>query len=328
MSSVMTAPRESPASEAPENYLTKETGLRTWLLTTDHKRIALLYMATITVFFFVGGFAAFLMRLNLVTPQGAIMSHESYNRTFTLHGVVMVWFFLVPAVPVTIGNFVLPLVLGARDLAFPRLNLHELVPVRHRRRADRVGAADGRARHRLDVLHAAHDQLHRRPRGAGGDRDLRIRVQLDCDRAQLHRHHPPAAGARHGLVSHAGHLLVALCDVGDLRARHPCAGDHADPAGVRAPVPCRRVRPATRRRPAAVPAHVLVLQPSGRLHHDPAGVRCRQRDRADVLPEAVVRLQVRRLGQHFDCRHQLLRLGPPHVRGRAVGVSPPSCSAC
>ena len=123
MSSVMTAPRESHAPESPESYLTKETGLRTWLLTTDHKRIALLYMATITVFFFIGGFAAFLMRLNLVAPQGAIMSHETYNRTFTLHGVVMVWFFLVPAVPVTLGNFVLPLMLGARDLAFPRLNL-------------------------------------------------------------------------------------------------------------------------------------------------------------------------------------------------------------
>ena len=122
MSTAMTGPPE--AATAPrESYLTNERGLRSWLLTTDHKRIALLYMGTITVFFFIGGLAALLMRLNLISPQGAIMSHESYNRTFTLHGVVMVWFFLVPAVPVTLGNFIVPLMLGARDLAFPRLNL-------------------------------------------------------------------------------------------------------------------------------------------------------------------------------------------------------------
>jgi len=110
--------------EAPkESYLTEEKTLASWLLTTDHKRIALLYMGTITIFFFIGGAAAALMRLNLVTPQGLIVSHEMYNRLFTMHGVVMVWFFLVPAAPTVLGNFVLPLMLGARDLAFPRINL-------------------------------------------------------------------------------------------------------------------------------------------------------------------------------------------------------------
>ena len=105
------------------NYLTEETSIRSWLLTTDHKRIALLYFASITAFFFLGGAAAALMRLNLLSPDGLIVDHETYNRLFTIHGVVMVWFFLVPAVPVTLGNFVTPLMLGARDLAFPRLNL-------------------------------------------------------------------------------------------------------------------------------------------------------------------------------------------------------------
>ena len=110
--------------EKPEkNYLTEDGTLASWLLTTDHKRIALLYLATITVFFFLGGGAAALMRFQLLTPGGAIVSHETYNRLFTLHGVVMVWLFLVPAVPVTLGNFIVPLMLGARDLAFPRLNL-------------------------------------------------------------------------------------------------------------------------------------------------------------------------------------------------------------
>ena len=107
----------------PRSYLNEENTLRSWLLTTDHKRIALLYFASITVFFFLGGTAAALMRLHLVAPEGAIFSHDGYNRAFTLHGVIMVWFFLVPAVPVTLGNFIVPLMIGARDLAFPRLNL-------------------------------------------------------------------------------------------------------------------------------------------------------------------------------------------------------------
>ena len=107
----------------PRSYVTEDGTLSSWLLTTDHKRIALLYFASITAFFFLGGSAAALMRLHLISPGGAIVSHETYNRLFTMHGVIMVWFFLVPAVPVTLGNFFVPLVLGARDLAFPKLNL-------------------------------------------------------------------------------------------------------------------------------------------------------------------------------------------------------------
>ena len=108
---------------APDNYLTDEKSIRSWLMTTDHKRIALLYFASITVFFFLGGAAAGVIRLNLMAPDGLIVDHEMYNRLFTMHGVIMVWFFLVPAIPVTIGNFVTPLMLGARDLAFPRVNI-------------------------------------------------------------------------------------------------------------------------------------------------------------------------------------------------------------
>ena len=105
------------------SYLTDGTTIRSWLLTTDHKRIALLYLGSITLFFFIGGVAAALVRYNLIVPQGMIGSAETYNRLFTTHGVLMVWFFLIPAVPVTLGNFLVPLMLGARDLAFPKLNL-------------------------------------------------------------------------------------------------------------------------------------------------------------------------------------------------------------
>ncbi len=97
--------------------------VRSWLLTTDHKRVAILYFASVTAFFIIGGTAATLMRLELATPAGDLVTADGYNRLFTLHGVIMVWFFLVPAVPTTLGNFVLPLAIGARDVAFPRLNL-------------------------------------------------------------------------------------------------------------------------------------------------------------------------------------------------------------
>ncbi len=112
----------SAAATAP-NYLQVGHRLRSWYATSDHKRVAWLFFLSITVFFFVGGAAAVMMRLELATPAGDLVSDETYNRLFTLHGVIMVWFFLVPSIPATLGNFLVPLMIGARDLAFPRLNL-------------------------------------------------------------------------------------------------------------------------------------------------------------------------------------------------------------
>ena len=112
------------AAESPKrNYLNANYSIWSWLLTTDHKRIAILYMIAVTMFFFVGGAAAILFRLELLTPQADLVISETYNRLFTLHGVVMVFFFLIPSIPAVLGNFLLPLMIGARDLAFPRLNL-------------------------------------------------------------------------------------------------------------------------------------------------------------------------------------------------------------
>jgi cytochrome c oxidase subunit I len=105
------------------NYLEDGLTLRSWFTSTDHKRIAILYAAGITFFFFIGGVAATLIRLQLATPDGAIVSHETYNKLFTAHGVIMVWLFLIPSIPAVLGNFLIPLMIGARDLAFPRLNL-------------------------------------------------------------------------------------------------------------------------------------------------------------------------------------------------------------
>ncbi len=106
-----------------KNYLTEDFTLRGWLLTHDHKRIGVLYMLAITAFFFVGGAAATLIRLELATPAGDVVTDEVYNRLFTIHGVVMVWFFLIPSIPSVLGNFLIPMMIGAKDMAFPRLNL-------------------------------------------------------------------------------------------------------------------------------------------------------------------------------------------------------------
>ncbi|MBV9289564.1 MAG: cbb3-type cytochrome c oxidase subunit I [Hyphomicrobiales bacterium] len=98
-------------------------GVSEWLLTTDHKRIAILYALLLTGFFFIGGTAATLIRLELFTPTREFLTDDLYNRVFTLHGIIMVWFFLVPLIPATLGNFLLPLMIGAPDVAFPKLNL-------------------------------------------------------------------------------------------------------------------------------------------------------------------------------------------------------------
>ena len=105
------------------SYLADGLTLRSWLTSTDHKRVAILYAVAITAFFFVGGAAATVIRLELATPAGDLVSHDGYNKLFTAHGVIMVWLFLIPSIPAVLGNFLLPLMIGAKDLAFPRLNL-------------------------------------------------------------------------------------------------------------------------------------------------------------------------------------------------------------
>jgi cytochrome c oxidase subunit 1 len=108
----------------PEHhYLNAEHSLKSWLLTTDHKRIALLYLASVTFFFFVGGIFATLIRIHLLTPGGYLVTPETYNKLFTMHGVAMIFFFLIPSIPAVLGNFLLPIMIGAKDLAFPKLNL-------------------------------------------------------------------------------------------------------------------------------------------------------------------------------------------------------------
>ncbi|AWM36127.1 Cytochrome c oxidase subunit 1-beta [Gemmata obscuriglobus] len=117
------APVPPEPAEQPVNYLNVSHTIWSWLFTVDHKRIGILYLISISVFFALGGFFAALIRANLVTPTGAIMTEDAYNRAFTAHGVLMLFFFLIPAVPAVMGNFFIPLMVGAKDLAFPKLNI-------------------------------------------------------------------------------------------------------------------------------------------------------------------------------------------------------------
>jgi cytochrome c oxidase subunit 1 len=118
-----TAVIDTPGVLQRRNYINVEYGALSWLLTKDHKRIGILYMLSVTMMFFIGGFFAVVMRLDLLTPEADLMTSDTYNKFFTMHGVVMIFFFLIPAIPAILGNFVLPIMLGAKDLAFPKLNL-------------------------------------------------------------------------------------------------------------------------------------------------------------------------------------------------------------
>src|SRR5438128_9009466 len=125
MSSIL-GERQSPEPHplpVREHYLNVAYGVRSWLLTLDHKRIAILYLVSITLMFFLGGAAVTVVRLQLMTPDNDLVDADTYNKLFTMHGIIMVFFFLIPSIPAVIGNFVLPMMLGAKDLAFPRLNL-------------------------------------------------------------------------------------------------------------------------------------------------------------------------------------------------------------
>jgi cytochrome c oxidase subunit I len=117
------APLKREAQKEPTNYLTNGHSVQSWLLTVDHKRIAMMYLITVSLYFLIGGLAAGLIRAELTSPNGKFLSSDSYNKIFSAHGIIMVFLVLIPAIPAIIGNFILPIMVGARDLAFPRLNL-------------------------------------------------------------------------------------------------------------------------------------------------------------------------------------------------------------
>ena len=123
MTAIAEAPLQPRARPAEESYLTIARTVGSWLVTVDHKRIGILYLITVLFFLLVGGIFALAVRLEHLTPGPTIMTAMTYNRMFTLHGVTMVWLFMIPSIPASFGNFFLPIMIGAKDVAFPRLNL-------------------------------------------------------------------------------------------------------------------------------------------------------------------------------------------------------------
>src|SRR5579872_2769967 len=121
--STITATGVPAAQPEPKNYLNVRTDFKSWIFTHDHKRIGIMYLISVSAFFFIGSIMAGLIRIQLTSPAGNFLEAETYNKIFSAHGIVMIFFFLVPVIPAVLGNFVLPLMIGARDVAFPRLNL-------------------------------------------------------------------------------------------------------------------------------------------------------------------------------------------------------------
>jgi cytochrome c oxidase subunit I len=119
----MTAAMETVEAGAAPSYLRAARGLKSWIFTLDHKRIGIMYLVVILASFLAGGVIALLMRLHLLTPKGMLFTNEMYNRLFTLHGALMIFLFIIPSIPAILGNFLVPLQIGAKDVAFPRLNL-------------------------------------------------------------------------------------------------------------------------------------------------------------------------------------------------------------
>ena len=190
-------PTHNRRIEHPPNYLNAGYTAKSWLLTTDHKRIA----------HPLPGFGHVLLfhrrRVRRAHPAGPARprpatwcSAETYNKLFTMHGIIMIFFFLIPAIPAVLGNFLIPIMIGARDLAFPKLNLlswyiymlggiFSLYRGDHRRRG-----------YRLDVLHPVQQHVRQHQRHARGAGRLHHRLLVHPHRPQLHRHHPQACGRR------------------------------------------------------------------------------------------------------------------------------------
>ncbi len=207
-----------------QHYLNATYGLKSWLLTKDHKRIAILYLLAISVFFLLGGLFAVLIRLELATPAGDLVQPDTYNRLFTMHGVMMIFFFLIPSIPAVLGNFLIPLMIGAKDLAFPKLNLASwyiyMLGGSFTLWAMVNGGVDTGWTF-YTPFSTTYSNSYVIADGAG---HLHPRLLVDPDRAQLHRHHPPHAGAGADLVPAAAVRLVALRHQPDPDPGHPGAG--------------------------------------------------------------------------------------------------------
>ena len=217
----MIALQPQTASTLPrEHYLNQEYGIKSWLLTTDHKRIALLYLVSVTLFFFLGGIYATLIRLELLTPNGRFVSDENYNKLFTMHGLIMIFFFLIPSIPAVLGNFLLPMMIGARDLAFPRINLASWYIFMLGGLFTITAAVTGGVDTGWTFYTPYSSTYSNTARHHGGDGRVHHRVLVDLHRPEFHRHDAQDARAGADLVP----LAAVRLGASTRRASSWCSG--------------------------------------------------------------------------------------------------------
>ena len=207
------------------NYLNNGKTLRSWLLTVDHKRIAILICSR-SFFFFVGGAAAVVFRMELLTPKGDLISADTYNKMFTLHGIIMVWFFLVPRCADCVGKFSASADDRCSRSCLSALKSAQLVSFHGRRLVHTGGDHRWRRRYGLDVLHALQQHVCELLCDSGGDRSLHYRFFVDRNGTQFYCHRPYDARTRTDLDPVANFRVVDVCDQRDHGARYAGAGGH------------------------------------------------------------------------------------------------------
>ena len=258
-----------------------------------------------------------MIRIEMLTPKQTIMTAEAYNQVFTLHGAIMVFLFIIPSVPAALGNFVLPLMLGAKDVAFPRLNLLSFYIYF-------VGALMAVCSIVMGGVDTGWTFYTPYSTTTGGAVGLMVLAAFVLGFssiftglnfiATIHKLRAPGMGWFQMPLFVWSMYATALIQV----MATPVLGHHAAAAVHGARLPRRHLRSETRRRSGAVPALLLVLLAPGRVHHDRSRVRDHLRDHSGVLEEDDLRLSGHRvlLGRDRGCR--LPGVGPPHVRERPV----------
>ena len=257
------------------------------------------------------------------TVRQVIIDADTYNQVFTLHGAIMVFLFIIPAIPAALGNFVLPMMLGAKDVAFPRLNLAQLLHLRGRARCSRstpiiTGGVD--TGWTFYTPYSTTHQRRGRPDDAGGVSSSASRRSSPASTSSSRS----TSSARPAWAGSSMPLFIwGIYATASSRSwRRRCSAITLLLLLDRARLQHRHLRSDARRRPGAVPALLLVLLAPGRLHHDPAGHGDHQRDHPDVLAQDDLRLHGSSRSRRVAHRAaRLPRLGPPHVRQRPVASS-------
>lgn len=217
----------SSSTSSDLNFFEVKKGIKSWLFTLDHKRIGLMYFYAISSFFLVGVVLGLLMRLELIAPGETIMKPTTYNQTFTLHGVIMIFLFIIPGIPAIFGNFFLPLLLGTDDVAFPRLNLiswylyvggaiFALLT---------LGSWQWTCRYRMDVLCSIQcTNRYKCHHGCIGC--IHPWVFIDTHRLKLYCYYTSLACSWDGLVRDAFIRMGTLCNLLDSTFSYPCNWDY------------------------------------------------------------------------------------------------------